>query len=134
VSMDLTRVALITKAQQDLKAGQWDNAGLIAERLLAISEVPLAHWILWVAYSGLQETDYVAYEFQQLSPNNLGSLYQAIIASGYHLLGNADQCREHLLECRKAGIPDRYILLNDPDLAGPLSELPPQMETQEAAS
>jgi hypothetical protein len=132
LSMDLTRVALITKAQQDLKAGQWDNAGLIAERLLAISEVRWPTGSVGRIFSLRRRT--MSREFQQLTPNNLGHLYHAIIASGYHLLGNADQCREHLLECRKAEIPDRYILLNDPDLAGPLSELPPQMETQEAAS
>ncbi|NLH15936.1 MAG: hypothetical protein GX455_05105 [Phycisphaerae bacterium] len=134
VSMDLTRVALLVQAQLDLKAGQWDKAGLTAERLLAISEVPPAHWILWVAYSGLHETDYAAYEFQQLSSTTLGPLYQAIIASGYHLLGDASRCREHLLECRKAGIPDRYILWNDPDLIGPLTELGPQMESSETVS
>jgi hypothetical protein len=134
VSMDLTRMALLAQAQLELKAGRWNEAGVIAERLLAISEVPPAHWVLWVAYSGLRETDYAAYELQRLSPNNLGPLFQAIIASGYHLLGDADQCREHLLECRKAGIPDRYILWNDPDLAGPLSELGPQTEPSEAVS
>jgi hypothetical protein len=134
LSMDLTRVALITKAQQDLKAGRWDNAGLIADRLLAISEVPLAHWILWVAYSGLQEMDCAAYEFQRLSANTLGPLFDAIMASGYFCLGDRTRCRDHLLKCRQAGIPDRIVQMNDPDLAGLLAELPPVVESTETAS
>lgn len=134
LSMDHTRIALIMKAQVDLKAGRWDNAGLIAERLLSVSEVPLAHWILWVVYSGLQETDCAAYEFQRFSANMLGPLHDAIIASGYLYLGDSNRCREHLLKCRQAGIPDRILLLHNPDLARPLSELPPMAESTEAAS
>lgn len=134
LSMDQTRIALIMKAQVDLKAGRWNDAGLTAEQLLAISEVPLAHWILWVAYSGLQETDFAAYEFQQLSANTLGPLYDAIIASGHLYLGDSNRCQEYLLKCRQAGIPDRILLLHNPDLAGPLSELGPQTEPTEAVS
>jgi tetratricopeptide (TPR) repeat protein len=134
LSMDLTQLAMLAKAQLDLRAGRWDDALQITEKLLAINEIPLAHWILWVAYSALQERELAEQEFRRLSAKTLGPLYEAVIASGYHYLGDVNRCRDHLLECRKAGIPDRYILLNEPDMAGPLSELPPQTEPTGAAS
>jgi hypothetical protein len=134
LSMDLTRMALITKAQLDLKAGQWDRALQIADQLLAVSDIPLAHWIRWVGYSAVQEPALAEREFQGLSANTLGPLFNAIMASGYLSLGDENRCREHLLKCRQAGVPDRIVQMNDPDLAGPLSELPPMVESTEAAS
>lgn len=134
LSMDLTRVALITKAQLDLKAGQWDRALQTADQMLAVSEVPLAHWIRWIVYSASQEPALAEQEFRQLSANTLGPLFDAIMARGYLFLGDRNRCREHLLKCRQSGIPDRILLLNEPDLAGPLSELPPMAESTEAAS
>jgi hypothetical protein len=134
VSMDLTRVALITKAQQDLKAGQWDRALQIADQLLAVSDIPLAHWIRWVGYSASREPALAAQEFQRLSASTLGPLFDAIMASGYLCLGDKDRCRGHLLKCRQAGIPDRIVQMNDPDLAGLLAQLPPVVESTEAAS
>jgi hypothetical protein len=95
LSMDLTRMALITKAQQDLKAGQWDRALQIADQLLAVSDIPLAHWIRWVGYSAVQEPAIAEREFQRLSANTLGPLFDAIIASGYLYLGDRMRCREH---------------------------------------
>jgi tetratricopeptide (TPR) repeat protein len=134
LSMDLTRMALFAKAQLDLKAGRWDQALQIANHVLSISEIPLAHWILWVAYSALQEPQLVSREFQRLSLKTLGPLYDAIMARGYLYLGDRNRCREHLLRCRQAGIPDGILLLNEPDLAGPLAELPPVSESSEVPS
>jgi len=134
LSMDLTRVALITKAQLDLKAGQWDRALQIADQLLAVSDIPRAHWIRWVAYSASQEPAVAAQEFQRLSANTLGPLFDAIMASGYMYLGDRMRCREHLLKCRQAGVLDYIVQMNDPDLAGPLAELPPVSESSEVPS
>jgi hypothetical protein len=132
--MNLTLLAMITKAQLFLKAGQWDPALQIADRVLSINEVPLAHWIRWVVYSATQRSQLAQREFQQISSKSLGPLYDAILASGYLYLGDAGRCREQLLKIRQAGIPDRLIRLADPNLAGPLSELPPMVESTEAAS
>lgn len=134
LSMDLTRLALITSAQLDLKAGQWDRALQAADQLLSVSDVPLAHWVRWVGYSANMEPSVADKEFQRFSVNSLGPLYDAIMASGYLYLGNRNRCLEHLLKARQSGIPDRIVLLNEPDLAGPLSELSPPSEPSEVRS
>jgi hypothetical protein len=52
-------------------------------------------------------------------------MYNALIARGYLFLGDQERCREHLFKFRQSGAPDRILLVTDPDLAKPLSELPP---------
>jgi tetratricopeptide (TPR) repeat protein len=132
--MNLTLLALFYKSKMLLKAGQWEAALEIADRILLINEATLAHWVRWTACSALGQSRQAQQELQRFSPKNLGNMFDVFLASGYLYLGDIEKCREHLLRARQAGVPGRAIQRVNPELVGILSELPPQNESSEAAS